>query len=354
MSSSRQKSCIACARSKRRCDQEFPKCRRCFAKKIECEYNSRNLDRLQQNSDRYGDQEVGPAEMFVGEMSGDVQLQRSPALMGAGGLPGLNDAFLEFENNPFALSGLPGEEIVSSNVIEEIVAQQQLDDISQITSNTRLHACVDFVAKRLAGIPKTFAERGQTMFIHRQLLQNRSSPALDEALSACALYCLKNVDNQALVFRNLRQKAQQLIATTDPLLASKADLLAALQALLLYQVIGLFDGDIRLRAQAEAEQPTLIAWAEVLKSRMRQKLLPLTAPAALPTPQKRTAQWQRWLVEESSQRAVIAAFMLKGVYNFLKLGYDENPNQELSFTAQVALWDAQSEFAWWMAQRDRK
>jgi hypothetical protein len=59
---------------------------------------------------------------------------------------------------------------------------------------------------------------------------------------------LENSENQAPVSRNLEHKQQQLIASIDLFLISNTDLLVAVQALLLYQMIRLLDGDIRLRA----------------------------------------------------------------------------------------------------------
>jgi hypothetical protein len=291
----------------------------------------------------------------VEELPSSWQLQRSPALQAVTIPPNMNDAFFNVGNNPFNLPSILSDDFLSSFVIEDIVAQQNPNDIRQITSDARLQARVEFAAKRLAAVPRTFAEQGQTMFVHRFLFQERNPPALQDALSACALYCLKNSENQALVFRNLEHKQQQLIASTDLLLVSNTDLLAGLQALLLYQMIRLFDGDIRLRAQAEADEPVLLMWAGHLHSRMRQVVPSLAGSAeAQFLPENRSMNWQRWLIEESSRRTVITAFMLKGVYDFLKLGYDNAPNLQMSFTAQSALWNAQSEIGWRRAHSERE
>lgn len=366
MSSSRQKSCLACVRAKRRCDQGFPKCRRCVARKVDCEYPSRIFGQSPQNVRSEENQDFGFAERFAGEEpAGSSQLQRrSPALSAARLSPCMNDAFINFGNEPFNLPYLPGDDFLSPTIIENIMSQQQLqqplqqdpgdDDVGRIKSDMGLQSRVEFAAKRLAAIPKTFAEQAHTMFVHRRLFQERNPAALQDALSACALYCLKTPENQALVFRNLEHKSQQLIAAIDPHRVSKVDLLAALQALVMYQVIRLFDGDVRLRAQAEADEPVLVTWAAQLKSRTRQLAPSLSesstpasaSPDALLVLQDRAAYWQRWLVEESCRRTVIVALMVKGVYGFLKTGFDRSPSLRMSFTAQAALWGAQSEYGW--------
>lgn len=248
---------------------------------------------------------------------------------------------------------IPQNVLPGSAVIENIIAQQDLNDIRQISSHTAAQARVEFVANKLAAVPKTFSEQGQTMFIHRILFQERNPPALQDALSSCALYCLKNTDNQALVFRNVEQRRHQLIANTDLLLASKMDLVEALQALILYQIMRLFDGDIRLRAQAEADEPVLMMWAEQL-SLCTCQVRPPPAPAEAQLLVQNTAEWRRWLIEESSRRTVITAFMLKGVYDFLKLGCDTVPDHsQVSFTAQAALWNSQLEISWRRAYSER-
>ncbi|KAJ6150130.1 transcription factor gsfR2 [Penicillium samsonianum] len=353
---SRQKSCLACVQSKRKCDKGLPKCQRCLAKKTDCEYHGQYPDRLRQTTGRNVDENVAFAEPFAEGLSSDWQLQRSPALPSAAILsPRTNDAFFNFGNDPFNLASIPQDDFFSSAVIEDIVARQNSNGIGQMISDTTSQARVEFVAKRLAVVPKTFSESGQTMFIHRLLFQERSPPALQDALSACALYCMKNTENQLLIFRNLEHRRQQLIANTDPLLASKMNLLEALQALILYQIIRLFDGDIRLRAQAEADEPVLIMWAAQLRLRTHQVQLSSPAPAeARLLPGSTFRDWQRWLIEESCRRTVITAFMLKGVYEFLKLGYDTVPDLRMSFTAQAALWNSQSEISWRKAYSERE
>lgn len=349
MPPSRQKSCLACIQHKRKCDRGLPKCQRCLTKKTDCEYNSQYPSRLRQTPGRTIDGNVA----FPEELSSDWQLQRRPALPTPAILsPYTNDTFFNLSNSPLSL-GIPQNALLSSAVIEDIVAQQDLNDVGQISSHTAAQARVEFVAKRLAAIPKTFSEQGQTMFIHRLLFQERNPPALQDALSSCALYCLKNTDNQTLVFRNLEQRRHQLIANTDLLLASKMDLVEALQALILYQIIRLFDGDIRLRAQAEADEPVLMMWAEHLRLCTCQVRSP-PDPAEAQFLVQSTTDWRRWLIEESSRRTVITAFMLKGVYGFLKLGCDTPPDDlQMSFTAQAALWNSQLEISWRRAYSER-
>lgn len=290
-----------------------------------------------------------------------LQLQRSPSPV-RGLTPFLADPFMGLVNDPFNLPCMPLDDFLSPAVVSDIMADQDLDN-PEVVANTIYQTRAEYAARRIARIPKVFAETAQAPFIHRRLLQACESPPppLQDALNACALYCLKNPYNQALVLRNIEAKASQLIVgTPDPLRLSRSDLLAALQALLLYQILRLFDGDIRLRAQAETDEATLLAWTRLLRARMHQ--VGLVSPALSPAPsadatpsrqQTTPPEWLNWLLEESIRRTVFMAIILKECYGYLKFGYDKVSVKGLGITAQAALWDAQSEFGWRTAYCER-
>ncbi|KAH6719549.1 hypothetical protein BKA61DRAFT_630122 [Leptodontidium sp. MPI-SDFR-AT-0119] len=308
---SRHKSCLARIQTKRKCDRTWPRCQRCVARGSECQYIGRHRHQPQRSPDSSVDQFDG--------------------------------ALFKFPDH-FSLASMRDDDNFVFNSIQDKVAEQASssadpDIVRAITSDAKLQARV-----------ATFAQHGQTMFIHRIQFQQSCSPALQDAMSACALYCIKGVTNQALVFRNLEHKCQQLIASTNALLASKTDLLAVIQAPLLYQMMRLFDGDMRLRAHAGADEPIAILWASQLSA-----LTYNTAHATTDTSivkQGCKSDWQSWLVDESTRRTIITTFMLKGVYSFLKLGYDSPTDLRVCFTAQAALWDAQSSIGWCGAQEE--
>jgi hypothetical protein len=292
---------------------------------------------------------------------GDWQLQQydvpiTPTLC-------LDNSGFHFPNHPFNFGSMPADESMFLDSTECTFTAMQpvalgLNGAQAISTDLRLQARVDFVAKRLAIIPRIFAEQGQTMFIHRMQFQRIYPSALQDAMSACALYCMKSVATQALVIQNIAQKCQQLIASIDIQVASQLDLLAALQALIIYQTIRLFDGDIRLRACAETDVATMILWAGQLRASMYDADNARLAASGLTDTSDitidRGSEWQSWLVDESIRRTVITAFMLKGVYSFLKLGHDTPVEIRVYFTAQAALWGAQSDVGWRRAQEEKE
>jgi hypothetical protein len=193
------------------------------------------------------------------------------------------------------------------------------------------------------------------MFIHRQTFQALQSPALQQAMSASALYRIENAGTKSIIHQILHNNVQHLLATTNAAQSSNSDLLAALQALLLYQIMRLFDGDIRLRVCAEADEATTVLWASELRSRAchmalpRHPLAPVTVVAASTD---RNGEWQEWLFSESIRRTVVTTFMLQGVYNYIKTGHDNPTVVGVYFSAQERLWNAQSELGWCHARQE--
>lgn len=351
MPPTRRKSCLACIRTKRKCDQGLPSCQRCLAVKRICEYVDRKPRIAQSTLDSdHAFTGLDSEDVVVGAAA-DMQEWQLQSGTSYRSLPGIlsplsDHAIFDFPNHPFNFPGSHGSELLDSGFIEDIVSQQDMVATRTTPSNPSVQARVEFAARRLAAIPSSFAAQGQAIFIHRMLFQRTNPPALQDALSTCALYSLKNSSNQILVFQNIEQKHNQLVASINPLNASTSDLLAAVQAFLLYQIIRLFDGDIRMRAQAETDEALFGAWTLQLSTRVRQ--LPACQPSAGGRSSITTTvpNWHRWLIEESSRRTLIVAYMLKGVYDFLKTGFDVNRGFRVTFTAQAGLWGAQSESSW--------
>lgn len=80
--------------------------------------------------------------------------------------------------------------------------------------------------------------------------------------TASALYSNITSSNKTSVFKVLCEslnelKRQQLIDTPQ-------EKLARVQALFLYQIIGLFDGDVILRSNADKNMPLLHGWLDEL------------------------------------------------------------------------------------------
>jgi hypothetical protein len=258
---------------------------------------------------------------------------------------------------PIELSGNPSTWTQDLQVpdIDDIVntdPQTSSHEEDTITAGAIYQERAKFVSAQFQTYPRLFYEKGQTPFIHRHLYASCLPDIILDALSACALYCGKNKENESLVLADISKKALEL-AVADKVFTCPVQQLASTQALLLYQIIRLFDGDIRLRADAEACETALAAWTDQICKRM--KALPRSfSPENHSIPVGNTA-WNDWIFEESCRRTVLVSYMLRCSYSFLKFGFDtlSHKIRELSFTAQAALWEAPSEFHWLEVCKER-
>jgi hypothetical protein len=117
-----------------------------------------------------------------------------------------------------------------------------------VTVDQGLFELPDFSASRLNyGIselkmaPSRMVLENQTPWSHPLLYEDRMPSSMHAALAACSLYMAKNDANSKFVLRHIRLRARELLAGSH--VGTPLDLLARAQALLLYQIIQVFDGD---------------------------------------------------------------------------------------------------------------
>lgn len=129
-----------------------------------------------------------------------------------------------------------------------------------------------YVVSRIKGFTSDAAARNATPFMHRYLYKDYTPPCILECFTANVLYTNRKPANMAMVMRALQRNVGDLVRTeTVHVGATVAEKLARTQALFLYQVIRLFDGDVTLRAQGEADIPLLQIWLGEL-CRVRENL----------------------------------------------------------------------------------
>lgn len=162
---------------------------------------------------------------------------------------------------------------------------------------------------------------------------------LQDAYAACAIYSTKTEQNESVAFTVIEAKANELLHSPQQLSWAAMDLLAAVQALLIFQFIRLLDGDIRQRASAEKAEPALQTWTEQLKEKTvkEQSYTTETAPS-----------WRTWVFGESIRRTITMSFYLGGAYSLMKQDFCTFGEKVTSnsFTAQRRIWEAQSTLEW--------
>lgn len=168
-------------------------------------------------------------------------------------------------------------------------------------------------------------------------------PCLQDVYCVCAAYLSKSTTNQNLVFHILSNKVDGLVSLRQSNYGSFEDELASVQALIIYQIIRLFDGDIRQRGTAEAQFQLLDAWVMQLRLRSEFDLPPST----------QSSPYRNWLFIESVRRTVLMSILLRAIYYAIKNGFCDTVSDMagLPLTVRGELWEAKSEGEWMLATR---
>ncbi|KAF4626680.1 hypothetical protein G7Y89_g11479 [Cudoniella acicularis] len=335
---SRQKSCIPCANGKRRCDMALPSCSRCLSKSIPCEYKSNKhtvaAQRAQNNTETPSDKS---SDFYSTAPTSDVAEninRESPHTM-------LLDPEMPLELPSLGINPTPDNGMLLDDFLQ-VYDNRFLNDPHSIgvMDRERIRYCV----RQLRTLPEKFVKQGRNAFIHPQTFQYMTPQSLQDALCVAALYMQKNEFNEALIWEIISTKVNQLL---DPRGSwSISDNLASLQALIIYQIIRLFDGEVRPRSDAEQQEATLIAWTDHLVQRTG---INTSSGSVVPS------SWESWVFEEGTCRTIIISKMVQAMFAIQKQGFCTlvPAVTELSFTAQRALWEAPTQQHWKKALAER-
>jgi len=214
-------------------------------------------------------------------------------------------------------------------------------DFPELTTMSREQ--VDFCIRLFkACIPQMVTEN-RTPFIHHFSYQYAVPHVFHDLLGVSAMYHQKTPRNETVIFSMVNQAVCRLIKSSESATAtwSPNDYLVGVQALILYQIIRLFDGDIRQRANAEGHFAVLEAWTSRLQSTNNIFHNDLG-------PQKRP--YEGWVFIESTRRTITMSILLQALYSVLKDGICTSVPlmATLPVSTNGALWGL-SEQSWWLA-----
>ncbi|KAK6063942.1 hypothetical protein SCUP234_13205 [Seiridium cupressi] len=351
---SRQKSCNACVRSKRRCDKRSPICNQCTKKKCPCIYGGR-ASRQATSADGY------PMEMEAHADNGPIHL---PSL-GQDGLR-LDSAEFPFpldpeqtlENSRFhidpmldsLLHAMPENDLLDSFWQNSPFMQQEPtqsggieEGLTRTDYSKMNHICVCFpisepwqlydpntqVAfglKAMTSLVPQFARESCTPFLHRHLYKDNMPHWILQAFSMSVLYTHNNDSNRGMVLRALHDNVKSLHESASGSALKPQEKLARVHALMLYQLMRMFDGDITLGSQADNDTGILDSWLAEL-SRIRDNLDSESEIDEAELRNQPPESWERWIFAESVRKtyifgqAVIFFWdLLKGRANSEQLG----------------------------------
>ncbi|KAJ5864958.1 uncharacterized protein N7529_006874 [Penicillium soppii] len=287
-----RRSCQACVKSKRRCDQGWPRCGRCLGKDINCEYVNAPFTVTSTG--------ISPAWQYMG---------------------------VDYS-------------IANATFTPQILAPLQLEMMKEPDPNI-----IQLLVAGLRDLPVKFAQNNKNIFIHPDLYTNVLPIPVREIHSICKLNIQTGESSRVtfILSSMLRQHSAKIYRRLNQA-ASFEELLGYSQAFVLIQCILLFNEDGTKRPYSEVISAMLAGVAGKLFQQA-----PIQLPHAL-SPRR------AWLFAESVRRTIIVCFMLRSAYSLNTRKYSVRTPfvDSLPFDLRTNLWDNDSDIAWQDALSDSR
>ncbi|KAK0715354.1 hypothetical protein B0H67DRAFT_665448 [Lasiosphaeris hirsuta] len=393
----RQKNCNNCVQTKRRCDRQ-PVCARCVEKNTPCVYTKvkvagqpdkrRSRDGPLAAADgteslplestpfseslfaadlsfnlAFFETATRPSDSYLDESAeSDTPLAQMQPITDAPVGEDTPMHFTDFDRPDHWLVPAEGNlqpaERPSTPVDDEIVrAYDKMTNTCQQIQPWHLYDATTplyYVMGRVEGfITADMAVHTATPFLHRHLYRDAHTPqCILSCFATSVLYASRTPGNTPMVMRAVHGSVQELVTVEGarPTAAvAPTEKLARTQALFLYQIIRLFDGDVSLRAQGERDIPLLSSWLGEL-CKMRENL---GRDGAGGQPPK---EWEKWIFAESVRRTIVMAYSVMTMYHLMR-GDSTSPEPDPwaythRWTLGRSLWEADSSFEFYRRWRE--
>ncbi|KAE9367159.1 hypothetical protein N431DRAFT_418294 [Stipitochalara longipes BDJ] len=334
---SESKACRSCAMAKRRCGKQTPHCGRCRTRGIECTYPP-----TKPSSFVLYREDTPPVES---ESSLDRSLQLATHSSGLH-TGGAGDATLSLG------LGLDFSRLSST----------LFDD--QLASNLKC-----FIARILRWLAE-WVEKGSNPFIHAKLYRTRFPRCIQDAYATLSCYFHRTASNEQIAFRIIEDRVKNLLTEygiplaepfnniTTSIRLDPFEHVARVHALLAYQILGLYDGDIRLRHLSETYMPVLNNWMqEMVHHACHNTCLGgyVTSSAHEQTLDSFSSSyrslgesllWHSWIFTESARRTWVVGSGIQAVFLALQQRGGIPCQGGMMVTTRQGIWEAQSSVAW--------
>ncbi|KAK5046370.1 hypothetical protein LTR84_008171 [Exophiala bonariae] len=375
----RQKACLACASSKRRCDKQLPECQRCLDRDVDCAYPQRKR-RLRSTITDEGTMTpsyVEPNHNEVQEEVGsDVQVYGDALdfttwdeLVSANLGVTLPDEWVadvlgsQADSSNLALEPYhnetdPGPKSVLPWFLQESTwTMQRTPHEPEGPVDIDLHLFIRTVEDMLTA----WATNGHNGFIHRRLYQYNMPTCVQDAFTTLVAYTNCNPAVKDTVLQIAQDRLSMIVLQDPPTTSDRqgiSDHLARVQALFVYEFIGLFNvsrGSLRLRMIAEQHLPTLRNWlAQMLEAVKLYKGEDLSlysrtigwADNDFDREYHTSSElWKTWLLIESVRRIQIIINAVANSYQAMTLGWAQCTGSVM-LTISSGFWEAGSALEW--------
>ncbi|KAL9114343.1 MAG: hypothetical protein Q9227_001765 [Pyrenula ochraceoflavens] len=234
-----------------------------------------------------------------------------------------------------------------------------IDRFLQVHWSPSSISCIKRLVKTARGWLSEWVEKGNNPFIHSQLYRFRRPRCIEAAYTALTCYLHKIDSNEQIIFQILENQAKVLVESR---VSSGADLdllehIARVQALIVHQFIGLYDGDVRLRQVAESHIPVLNCWLEQLVQNASSTTNPGRCVTATTSDQHNTAaasqddavdglSWHSWILAESIRRTWLVGSGIQGSYLTIQQNKSVPCLGGMVLTTCRGIWESQSASEW--------
>ncbi|KAF2647284.1 hypothetical protein K491DRAFT_699720 [Lophiostoma macrostomum CBS 122681] len=236
------RSCGRCHEAKRKCDQLSPSCRLCKRKGLSCVYPSRRPSRFV------------PIETEDCSLTSDTNSPGIQIMSNELSVPGDSEFALNLPNS--------AEPSFSTDTRAPWFAAPEAFVVDHsplpLPPNFKIQDLKEFV-RLIESWQTIWVMTGSNAFIHPHLYGNSFPSCLQIAFATYSAYVNRTPATRDIILRSVNDQATALVFGLDHIGGPK-DLvkeLASIHALFAYQLIGLFDGDIRSRHLAESRAQVL-------------------------------------------------------------------------------------------------
>lgn len=349
--------CGACARAKRRCGKQTPRCQRCDRRGVECKYPPKK-----------------PTCFIICEQEEAFPVFQSVVPYNNHLYPPVRSLSPTIKQTDFAGTPLYPSPVGSSQCLFDIAIASSWFASPETWTVGRFPK-VEGVSFSIADLRRyirrilqwltQWVDKGSNEFIHPQLYSNRFPRSIQDAYMALSCYVRRTKVNEQIIFRTIEDRAKGLVdeytsSPTNPWprLTDPLENLARVQALLVYQVICLYDGDIRLRHLAETHIPILTTWVHEMIEQVSQTPclgLSLISPAHSQSSIDDYNQisshscdllWYSYILSESTRRTRFIASSLQTIYAMIQMGQIFSCPGSVMFSTRKGIWEARSAREW--------
>lgn len=216
---------------------------------------------------------------------------------------------------------------------------------------------VGYAIDQLKSAPRMMVENNSTLWCHAMFYDENMPRLLQDAHAASALYNARNDINAELIVRHITNRVDELIAM--PLPTAPVDVIARAHAMMLYQIMLVFGGNLRFYRHAEALIPHLEDVGNRLLEVNSQALDSNDSTNQVPLYPMTTARaaWELFMFQETLRRTLLSLFQLVALCRLLhgqSICCTSSLSRGNKVTLSSHLWRARNAFEFAIAWNEKK